>query len=309
MQVPRRLHLTIGEEQEGKRVDTLLRHELHLSGSGVRRAKRVPLGITLDGVVVYSNEIVKRGQVLSVQVGDSPSDHLPLPREGNLSICYEDEDLLVLNKAAPLAVHPSPTYPLDTLANHVLYYYQTMGLSADFHPVSRLDRGTSGLMVVAKHAHAHERLATMLHTPLFERRYLAVCEGVPEPSEGLLDAPIGRVPGEVLRREVRWDGAPARTHYQTLQTNAKKTRSLLSLTLETGRTHQIRVHLSSISCPIVGDFLYGTETEDLPDRFALHSSELSFCHPISGKRLHFDVTLPPELSDLLYESENTGGSP
>lgn len=297
MQSARRLILYLEEEQDGKRVDTLLRRELYLSGSAVRRAKRIPLGITLDGEAVFSNVLVKKGQVLSVQVGDQPSEEVPTPMPGKLSICYEDEDLLVVDKAAPLAVHPSPTYPFDTLANHMLYYYQTIGLVADFHPVSRLDRGTSGLMLVAKHAHAHERLSTMLHTPKFRRSYLAVCEGVPEPHEGVLDAPIGRSPGEVLRREVRADGAPARTHYRTVFSNGE--RSLLSLTLETGRTHQIRVHLSHISCPIVGDFLYGAETAELPDRFALHSAELTFYHPIRDEFLHFCSDMPPELAGLI----------
>lgn len=296
MQDARRLNLCIAEEQEGKRVDTLLRRELNLSGSALRRAKRIQQGITLDGETVYSNALVKKGQVLSVQVGDVPSEDGLSPMPGKLCICYEDEDVLVVDKAAPLAVHPSPTYADDTLANHMLYYYQTIGLVADFHPVNRLDRGTSGLMVVAKHAHAHERLSTMLHTPHFQRTYLAVCEGVLEPSEGLIDAPIGRIPGEVLRREVRTDGAPARTHYRTLFTDGK--RSLVSLSLETGRTHQIRVHLSSMSCPIVGDFLYGTETRELPDRFALHSAKLRFCHPISGEALHIQSDIPKEFVNL-----------
>ena len=299
MQKGRRLFLSIEEEQEGKRVETLLRRELHLSGSSVRRAKRIPQGITLDGETVFTNVLVKAGQVLSVQVGDSPTEDGPTPVPGLLSICYEDDDLLVLDKAAPLAVHPSPTYAFDTLANHVLHYYQSIGLIADFHPVSRLDRGTSGLMVVAKHAHAHERLSSMLHTKDFRRSYLAVCEGIPQPEGGIIDAPIGRVPGEVLRREVRADGASARTQYRMIRTQGGRT--LLALTLETGRTHQIRVHLSNLSCPLVGDFLYGEETSELPDRFALHSAELSFSHPISGETLQFRSALPPALSKLLKE--------
>lgn len=297
MDQARRLMLFIDEEQAGRRVDTLLRRELNLSGSAVRRAKRIEGGITLDDRTVFTNVLAAYGQTLSVRVGDRPSLHASKAEAGLLTIAFEDEDLLILDKAAPLAVHPSPTYPSATVLNHLLYYYQQIGLQADFHPVSRLDRGTSGLMVVAKHAHAHERLASQLHSADFCRSYLAICEGAPKPLTGVIDAPIGRVPGEVLRRAILRDGAPSRTHYITLQQSTG--RSLLRLRLETGRTHQIRVHMASLGIPLVGDFLYGEESPDLPDRFALHSTEIDLIHPISGKRLHIHSPLPPELAALL----------
>lgn len=293
----RRLELAITAKQDGARVDRLLRKELHLSVSAVRRAKRIPSGITLNGAVVYSNETVQEGQTLSVQVGDTALKQHLIPMQGEISRVYEDEDLIVLDKTAPLAVHPSPTYHGDTLANYLLFYYEEIGLTASFHPVSRLDRGTSGLMVVAKHAHAHERLAALLHGPDFCREYLAVCEGLPEPRQGCIDAAIGRVPDEVLRRAVRADGAPARTRYRTLQSDGA--RSLLHLRLETGRTHQIRVHMASLGCPLVGDFLYGEEVKALPDRFALHSAYLSLRQPISGQQLTFSSPLPEALAALL----------
>jgi len=306
----RRLELAITDKQDGARVDRLLRRELHLSSSAVRRAKRIPFGITLDGAAVYTIATVREGQTLSVQVGDAHAGQHLIPMEGELFIIYEDEDLLVIDKSAPLAVHPSPTYSGDTLANHLLFYYEQIGLTAEFHPVSRLDRGTSGLMVVAKHAHGHERLAALLHGPDFSREYLAVCEGRPEPMEGCVDAPIGRVPGEVLRRAVREDGAPSRTRYRTLKSDGA--RSLLQLRLETGRTHQIRVHMASLGCPLVGDFLYGEEVESLPDRFALHSAYLSLRHPISGAKLAFSSPLPEALAALLKAEglctyDSTGG--
>lgn len=306
----RRLALAITDKQDGARVDRLLRRELHLSAGAVRRAKRIPSGITLDGADVYTIATVQAGQTLSVQVGDARAEQHLIPMQGELSIAYEDEDLLIIDKAAPLAVHPSPTYFGDTLANYLLFYYEQIGLIADFHPVSRLDRGTSGLMAVAKHAHAHERLAALLHGPDFRREYLAVCEGIPTPREGCVDAPIGREPGEVLRRAVREDGAPARTQYRTLQSDGART--LLRLRLETGRTHQIRVHMASLGCPLVGDFLYGEEVENLPGRFALHSAYLSLRHPISGVQLDFSSPLPEALSALLQAEglctyDSTGG--
>lgn len=300
MTTPRRIMLYITSELAGKSVEALLRHTLHVSGSCMRRAKRIPEGITLDGTPVFTNALVKEGQHLSIQVGDACEHQTVLPVSGSICIAYEDDDLLVLDKQAPLAVHPGPGNPNKTLANYLQAYYQEIGLKADFHPVNRLDRGTSGLMVVAKHAHAHERLAKLLHRGSFVREYLAVCEGLPNPSHGTIDRPIGRVPETVLRREVRLDGAPACTHYQMLSSNGK--RSLLSLILETGRTHQIRVHLASLGCPVVGDFLYGKEDENIPDRFALHSTKLDFFHPITEKKLVLVSPLPKELAALIEGS-------
>ncbi len=299
MQKRRCLSWQLRAEDEGKRVDTLLRHALSLSSGAVRRAKRIPEGICLDGVAVYTNACGKAGQVLSVLVGDGERKGDDLPLFGVFGIAYEDEDLLLVEKPAPLAVHPAPGQQGDSLLNYLLYHYETIGLQADVHVVNRLDRGTSGLMAVAKHAHAHERLASQLHSVDFSRLYLAVCEGRPSPPQGVIDAPIERAEGEVLRRCVRPDGASARTHYETLQ--SKNGRSLLRLRLETGRTHQIRVHLAHLGCPIVGDFLYGQECPDLPRRFALHAAEISLLHPITGERLHKISPLPADLEALLQD--------
>lgn len=299
MAKPRKLTLTINSEHAGKTVDALLRHVLHVSGSAVRRAKRIPEGITLDYNTVYTNVLVQEGQTLSIQVGGVSCRQAVSPVSGPIFLAYEDEDLLVLDKQAPLAVHPGPGNPDRTLANYLQSYYQAIGLRADFHPVNRLDRGTSGLMVVAKHAYAHERIRQGLHSGVFRREYLAVCEGVPSPSAGSIDLPIGRVPGAVLQREVRPDGAIACTHYRMLSTDGQ--RSMISLILETGRTHQIRVHMKSIGCPVVGDFLYGKEEPAIPDRFALHSAKLEFCHPITGRKIALSSPLPKELTVLLSE--------
>jgi len=305
MTTPRRLSIIVGPEHGGKTVETLLRHVLQLSGSGVRRAKRIPDGITLDGERVYTNVVVKGGETLSVQVGDASPKPAVIPVPGAITIVYEDEDLLILDKEAPLPVHPSLGHSHHTLANFVMAYYQSIGLHADFHPVNRLDRGTSGLMVVAKHAYAHESLSKTLHSREFERQYLAICEGVPSPREGSLDGPIGRVPGAFLLREVRPDGAAALTHFRTLQANGE--RSLVTLRLDTGRTHQIRVHLSSIGCPIVGDFLYGKEDPAIPDRFALHAAAITLTHPITQQQLSFTSPLPPALSALLSHKQEEAG--
>lgn len=179
----------------------------------------------------------------------------------------------------------------------LVHYYHLIGLKADFHPVHRLDKGTSGLMVVAKHPAAQHILTKQLHSGDFLREYLAVCEGYPSPPAGLVDAPLGRSDDSYIRQEVRPDGKPARTHYEILDRNGPY--SLLRLVLETGRTHQIRVHMAYLGHPLVGDFLYGTEVPELISRPALHSARLALTHPFTGERLTFEAPLPADMTNLI----------
>lgn len=297
MQPPRRLTLKISPEQAGEKIDTLLRQELHLSGTVIRRIKWVENGILLDGVRAITGQRVQAGQILSALVSDPHPAGDMVPTPGPLNIIYEDEDILVVNKAPGLSVHPGPGHYDDTLCNHIAWYYRQTGLSADIHLVHRLDRGTSGLMVVAKHAHAQERLKLQLHTPAFRRIYLAVCDGTPQQSQGVVDAPIGPVPGSLIARQVDWAGQWARTRYQVLQT--ANSRSLVKLELDSGRTHQIRVHMAYLGCPLTGDFLYGWENTQLIARPALHSFQLWLTHPVTGEALHWQLPLPPDMASLL----------
>ncbi len=293
----RRLELAITPELAGIKADTLLKRRLELSGTVVRRIKWLPDGILLDGIRVHTDARPREGQVLSVRLDDPERRSGIVSAPGPLDIVYEDEDLIVLNKAPGLSVHPGPGHFDDTLGNFLLYHYDQEGETADFHPVHRLDRGTSGLIVAAKHPHAQERLKARLHTPEFRRVYLAVCEGVPAPDSGTIDAPLGPKPGSLMEQMVRPDGKAARTRYQVLRENGG--RALLRLELDTGRTHQIRVHLAHIGHPLTGDFLYGAEEPRLIPRPALHAAELSLCHPISRARLDFSVPLPEDIAQLM----------
>ena len=292
----RRLELTVPPELEGVRVDTLLRKHLNLSGTVVKRIKWLPDGILVDGLRVNTRFCPKEGQVLSARLSDPARNSGIVPTAGPLDIVYEDEDLIVLNKAPGVSVHPGPGHFDDTLGNFLTHYYKTSSQEADFHPVHRLDRGTSGLLVTAKHPHAQEVLKNQLHTGDFSRVYLAVCEGTPDPPSGLIDAPTGPKPGSLMEQTVRPDGKPARTRYRVVQPWGG--RSLVELRLETGRTHQIRVHMAHIGHPLTGDFLYGTEDRELIGRPALHSGHLSFLHPITKERLQFSVPLPEDMARL-----------
>ena len=292
----RRLELVITLELAGVKVDTLLKRHLHLSGTVVRRVKWLEDGILVDGVRVNTRFCPAVGQVLSVRLSDPVRNSGIVPAPGPLDIVCEDEDLIVLNKAPRVSVHPGPGHFDDTLGNFLVHYYETSGQEADFHPVHRLDRGTSGLLVSAKHPHAQELLKRQLHTEDFRRVYLAVCEGVPDPPAGVIDAPLGPKPGSLMEQMVRPDGKPARTKYRVLRRWGD--RALVSLELETGRTHQIRVHMAHTGHPLTGDFLYGAEDRGLIGRPALHSGYLSFRQPITGERLQFTVPLPEDMARL-----------
>lgn len=297
----RYLTLKITPELDGTEVNTLLRRTLGLSGTVLRRVKWLEDGVTLDGVRVNVRVRAQTGQTLSVRLTDPVLPPEPVPREGPLDIVYEDADMAVVNKAPGVLVHPSHGHFDDTIGNFLMWHYRQAGDESGFHPVHRLDKGTSGLLVVAKHAHAQEKLKSQLHTDRFRRLYLAVCDGRPPELTGDIDAPIGLADGSPVAREVRSDGQPARTHYQILRRWGPRT--LVCLELETGRTHQIRVHMAHIGCPLTGDFLYGREDRALIDRPALHSARVELDHPITGERLVFSVPLPKDMQDLKPKEE------
>ena len=295
----RRLDYVVPPQWEGQPVHNLLRRELRLSGTLLRRIKWLEDGILLDGVRVHTRVTVHAGQLLSVRLSDPALKSGIPPVELPLDIVYEDRDIAVVNKQAGMPSHPGPGHWEDTLGNALLFHWQRTDPEADFHPVHRLDKGTSGLIVAAKHPYAQENLRLALHNQAFSRSYLAICEGLPSPLRGSIDAPIGRSQDSILTRQVRPDGQSALTHYEALSTNGRHT--LLRLTLATGRTHQIRVHMAYIGCPLAGDFLYGREDPSLIRRPALHSARLSLTHPVTGALLSFSQPLPEDMQRLCQD--------
>lgn len=298
----RRLELSIPPELAGVKVDTLLKRHLHLSGTVVRRIKWLSDGILVDGARVNTRFCPREGQVLSVRLDDPERRSGIVPAPGPLDILYEDGDMVVLNKAPGVSVHPGPGHFDDTLGNFLLYHYDLEGETADFHPVHRLDRGTSGLLAAAKHPHAQEVLKNQLHTNAFRRTYLAVCEGVPQPLEGTIEAPLGPRPGSLMEQMVRPDGKFARTRYKVLGTYGG--RALVKLQLDTGRTHQIRVHMAYMGHPLTGDFLYGEENRALIGRPALHSARLELRHPVTGEQMIFSAPVPQDMENLVSAGQD-----
>ena len=278
-------------EQAGKDLQSLLRGQLKVSYGQYKRLK-FHEGIYVDGSLRHSDYIVSAGQSLRLVFRDEEREE-PQPGTLPLLVAYEDEDLLIVNKPAPLPSVASKQGG-ETVQNRVFTY---LGEPRDFvyRPVNRLDKGTSGLMMVAKNAHIQARMQSLLHTDEFAREYLAIAMGRLPRKSGQIELPIMR--GEGIRRRIDQNGKTALTLYEVIkEVNAF---SLVSLRLMTGRTHQIRVHLAALGCPVAGDFLYGQEDERLPGRFALHSYRLCFCHPLSGGWVETQSPLPVNLQEMV----------
>lgn len=286
-------NLVIPPEMDGWKLRSAAVNGLHVSSGEFKRAK-FHGKMTLDGETVHADARVKAGQTLVLTVPE-PEHARPQAADIPLSIAYEDEYFWIIDKPAPLPTASSSHQEGPTLEN-ALFSHLGQPESFVYRPVNRLDKGTSGLMIAAKTAHAQHMLQTMLHTDGFVREYLAVADGAPAADEGVIDLPIGKAEGATVKREVRADGREARTHFWVLQRGA---RSLIRLRLDTGRTHQIRVHLSALGCAVTGDFLYGQEIADLPGRFALHSAFLRLRHPFTGEWIERESPLPPSLQALL----------
>lgn len=286
---------TVIEAEAGQPVKQLL-HLWGISGSFLSRLK-FRQAITVNGAPVTVRFVLCPGDVLAADVSDLPGEHPHIrPVDFPLDILYEDEDLLLINKPAGIAVHPAAlTEETATIAGAAAHYLH----SESFHAVNRLDRGTTGVMAVAKTGFIHARCMAMLHTDDFRREYRAVCEGIPSPAEGDIDLPIGRAESSLLKRQADPLGQPAHTHYEVLA--ASQGRALLRLTPTTGRTHQLRVHMAAIGHPLTGDWLYGTEDRALIARPALHSYHLRMMHPLTGAVIDVTAPLPEDMQRLLKE--------
>ncbi len=287
------MSLIVTQADDGLPVRRLALERLHMSYGQFKRAK-FDGALLLDGERVHADRRVRAGQQLVIRVPQQEGPPCE-PSAIRLNVAYEDDDLLVIDKPAPLPSVASRKRDMETVENAV-YSYLMCPDGFLYRPVNRLDKGTSGLMVVAKHAHAQQFLQAQLHTDSFLREYLAVCDGMPPAPEGMIDLPIAKEDAATVRRIVSPSGKPARTHYRVVETGAG--RSLLRLRLETGRTHQIRVHLSAIGCPVTGDFLYGHEHLALPNRFALHSCYVRLV-TLRNQEMETQSPLPPALRMLL----------
>ena len=294
-----RLTAIAAQADQGRKIKYFVRGEMGVSYRQFSALKTWD-GLRVNGKVVHANHILQPGDVIEVLLEENTAQKEVFADNQPVSIVYEDDDLMLIDKPAPLACQYSPKHPEHSLENRLAWRFRDVE-NFVFRPLNRLDKGTSGLLAAAKHAHATQLLQKQLHTEAFVREYLAVVEGRLEGS-GIIDAPISKADDSTIRRIIdRENGKPAVTHYTSV--GFGNNRSLVRLRLETGRTHQIRLHLSHIGFPIVGDFMYGTETDELPGRFALHSAYIALNHPITGARIEHESPLPPELQRLLNKTD------
>lgn len=295
----RKLCHTADERDDGKQIGEILRRRFGVSAMLLRRMKRIEGGILLNGKSVYTIDIAHTGdKIEAVLEEEEHGSESVVPTEGELDIRFENEDILVVNKPADIAVHPSHGHFSTSLGNIVMWYYTSRGGSFVFRPINRLDRGVSGVMAVAKNAYSHTFAARLLHSGEFYREYLAVVDGEVKSTSGEICVPIGRKPGSVIEREVRGDGDYALTKYEVVE--RKSGMSLVRVMPMTGRTHQIRVHMAHIGHPLVGDFLYGEEHPLLPQRCALHSHRLHMKLPFEQGEADITCELPGDLRKVFY---------
>ena len=299
----RELTAVAGAQDAGRPVKYFVRGGMGVS-SHQFAALKAQGGLRVNGVCVHANHPLRPGDVVSVTLADAPRDAV-VPDPAPVDVVYEDEDVLIIDKPAPLACQCSVRQTGMTLENRLAWRYRE-DPGFVFRPLNRLDRGTSGLMAAAKNAHAAYALQRQLHTSAFVREYLAVVAGRMA-GEGTVDAPIAKEAAATVRRVIDPErGQRAVTHYRVVA--AGEACSLVRLRLETGRTHQIRVHMAHLGHPVMGDFLYGAEDARLPGRFALHSTHIRLLHPVTGEIIERESPLPAALLALL-DADPAGATP
>lgn len=269
--------------ENNKTINEIIRNEFNLSSRLFYKLIH-NREIYLNSAPVDTRQIAKIGDIITIDLNYDEDNSNIVPLKMELNIIYEDDALLILNKPAGIAVHPSILHYDNSLANGVRYYFDSINLKKKIRPVNRLDFDTSGLIIFAKNEYVQENLIRQMQNNTFHKEYLCLAEGIFENSKGTINASIDRKPNSIIERCVNPDGKTAVTHYEVLKSFDNY--SLVKCILETGRTHQIRVHLAYIGHPLLGDSLYG-HPSDIINRQALHSYKISFLHPISNKEVNF----------------------
>ncbi|CAG7613768.1 Ribosomal large subunit pseudouridine synthase D [Paenibacillus solanacearum] len=311
------LEYIVPDEEDGFVLRTILQKRLMISRKLMSRLKLTEQGITVNGERKYINVKLHAGDRIAVRMEMETSDDI-LPQPMALDILYEDEELLVLNKEAGVIVHPTHGHYTETLANGVVHYWLQKGESFRFRPVHRLDQETSGALAVAKNPYVHQQISEQMQAHQLKKEYIALVHGRLPDDEGTVDAPIDRDPESPHIRIVTPSGYSAVTHYRVEQRFAAAT--MVRLWLETGRTHQIRVHMKHLGYPLIGDKLYGlyrtVAGETVSDanleadyglsRHALHASVLGLTHPVSKAWMEFTAPLPEDMRQCIerLQSQN-----
>ena len=281
----RKITYTVMPEDDKSKIKSILRQKLGISAAVLTKLKKSPKGILLNGEAVFATQEVKCGDTIEIALEDANSQNIvPTPME--LDIIYEDEDILAVNKPWNMPTHPSQNHHDDTLANGVMHHFKGSGFT--FRVITRLDKDTSGVVLIAKNKIAASKLSDKMTKGEIQKEYLAICHGTLEDENGTIDAPIQRKEGSTIMREVNPNGKPSITQYEVI--SEENDLSLVKLNPVTGRTHQLRVHLSHIEHPIYGDDMYGSPIEG--ERCRLHCRAIGFVHPITNQKQTVEAAIP-----------------
>ncbi|MHA0856636.1 RluA family pseudouridine synthase [Paenibacillus sp. CMAA1364] len=318
----------VSQEEDGWMLKRILQKKLNVSRKLLSRLKYTDQGIMLNHERVYISVTVRTGDLVEIRMEQETSEDI-MPQDIPFDILFEDDHLLIVNKESGRIVHPTHGHYTDTLANGVVQYWIEQGKNYRFRPVHRLDRETTGVLVIAKNPYVHQHISEQMIAGEVDKKYVAIVHGVPSLSEGNIDGPIDRDPADPHLRIVTPSGYPSLTRYWVKEKYQHG--SMVNIKLETGRTHQIRVHMSSIGCPLIGDSLYrhpiytrlemeqiddcsmgdrlshGNEVSKLDQfvgRQALHAYELSFVHPICHKLMTFKAPMPIDMEALRHQLLN-----
>jgi len=296
----------VEERTDGKTVLEVMKRELGISTAHLKHLKFMENGILVNGGRVTVRYVLKRGDLLTLAVEDTEAGEKLIPVSLPLSVLYEDEDLVIPDKPADMPTHPSCGHYEDTVANALAFRYAERGIPFVFRPINRLDRNTSGLLAVARNRIAASYLSRAMREGEIRKRYLAILEGAPRDREGVIETYMRRTAASVIVREncgPDEGGDPAVTHYRVICQS--DTRSLVWAAPITGRTHQLRVHFSGIGCPLVGDDMYGSASDEI-GRHALHSCALLIPLPSDGSRVLTFSSLPQDMRRLADASFGDG---
>ena len=287
---------TVDLQNKGRTVRSILKNEFRFSHNLIKKFKYHGT-VYCNRIPVYMNHIVETNDIIEAEVNFVETSNNVKPVKMDLCILYEDEYLIALDKPPGIIIHPLGINSDNTIANGLMHYFMDNGLQIRIRPVSRLDRDTTGVIVFSKNEFIHEKLSGQMQSKLYKKEYTGVVHGCPVAPSGTIDLPIARMKGSIILREVSEAGAPAITHYTVSEylNNA----AVVRFVLETGRTHQIRVHCRSIGHPLVGDTLYSDIPTKLISRQALHSHSVSFVHPVTGRPLKVSSPIPQDILNLL----------
>lgn len=283
-------NFTVSEQNDGQSLRTFLRRECGISARSLTLLKYSDMGISRNGEEVRARDRLRQGDIISLTLPPDTNEIPPVP--GELDILYEDEYILIVNKPPYMPVHPTKVHQMDTLANIVSYYQMNKGEHYAFRALNRLDKDTSGCVIIAK-----DRISYALVKDSIKKCYVAVCEGIIKDG-GVIDEPIALEEGSKIKRCVCTDGAAAVTYYEPISYGNGHT--MVELSLETGRTHQIRCHMSHIGHPLAGDDLYGGSMEHI-QRQALHCKTVSLLLPVTKERITVDTDIPSEFLHIIKE--------